>query len=127
MIRPSKESSMTESASSNDTLCLIWTNADPDAARNMVFMYGGNSLRNGWWEHVRIMVWGPSAKLLAQDQSLQADVAALMRDGVEVCACKSCADNFGVSDKLRELGIDVRYTGKELTGLLKDGVSVLTV
>ena len=39
--------------------------------------------------------------------------------GVELFACKACADNYGVSDKLAGLGIDVKYMGMPLTEILK--------
>lgn len=41
--------------------------------------------------------------------------------GVELFACRACADNYGVSDKLSNLGIDVKYMGVPLTEILKKG------
>ena len=46
-------------------LYIMWTTGDPVTAEKMVFMYGGNSLRNGWWEEVTIIIWGASAQLAA--------------------------------------------------------------
>ena len=47
-------------------------------------------------------------------------------DGVYLQACIVCADSFGVSDKLRELGIEVIGMGKPLTQYLKKDYSILT-
>ena len=45
--------------------------------------------------------------------------------GVVVKACKLCADNYGVSYKLEELGIIVKYM-QELTDYIKEGRNILT-
>ncbi len=39
--------------------------------------------------------------------------------GVELQACMACADMYGVSGKLEELGVDVKYMGRPLTEMLK--------
>jgi hypothetical protein len=50
----------------------------------------------------------------------------MMQDGVKVQACVVCADSFGVSERLRGLGIEVKGMGPPLTGMLKEGWKVLT-
>lgn len=110
-----------------ESLCLIWTSADREVALNMVFMYGGNALRGGWWERVRLIAWGPAQKTLLADQGLQAELRVLADLGVELLACQKCADNYGHTDALRALGVDVQYTGAPLTEMLKTGWKVLTV
>jgi hypothetical protein len=42
-------------------------------------------------------------------------------------ACKNCADNFGVSEKLEKLGVVVRYMGLPLTEYLKNGEKIITI
>ncbi|MHB8076425.1 hypothetical protein [Desulfosporosinus fructosivorans] len=37
----------------------------------MAFMYTLNSKLKEWWDEVSLIVWGPSAKLLAEDTNLQ--------------------------------------------------------
>jgi len=46
--------------------------------------------------------------------------------GVEVQACIVCANMYGVGDKLRELGVEVKGMGKPLTDMLQDGWTCLT-
>jgi hypothetical protein len=46
--------------------------------------------------------------------------------GVKVQACQACADSYGVTEPLRKLGIDVRYMGRPLTDMLKQGWKILT-
>jgi len=109
-----------------DTLVVVWSSRDRDVALNTVFMYTKNSKLKGWWNDVKLVVWGPSAKLISVDQELQAELAELKKAGVELLACKACADRYGASKRLEELGIEVIYMGEPLTGYLKDGYAVLT-
>ncbi|MFZ5647696.1 MAG: DsrE family protein [Bacillota bacterium] len=45
---------------------------------------------------------------------------------MELLACKACTDSYGVSEKLEELGIEVKYMGQPLTKLLKEGYRIIT-
>ena len=96
-------------------IAIVWTSGDRDVALKMVFMYALNAKRRGWAEEVELIVWGPSAKLVSNDLELQEQVAAMQEVGVVFKACKACADSYGVSDKLQELGIEVKYMGVDLT------------
>ena len=49
-----------------------------------------------------------------------------MADGVIVEACVACADSYGVSERLRELGIPVKPMGKPLSDMIKDGYHIVT-
>ena len=46
--------------------------------------------------------------------------------GVEIVACKACADSYGVSEVLEGMGIDVKYMGQPLTEMLKGDWKVIT-
>lgn len=108
-------------------LFVIWSSADPEVAKKLVFMYTRNSKIRGWWSRVRLVVWGPSAKLLAADAELQDEIAGVAAEGVELMACKRCADDDGVTEQLEALGIDVVYMGAPLTEMLKSGWRQLTL
>jgi hypothetical protein len=99
-------------------LAIVWTSGDRDVALKMVFMYTSNAKRRGWANEVELIVWGPSSKLLSHDVELQEEIAAMRDAGVVLKACKACSDSYGVSDKLQELGIEVKYMGVELTELI---------
>jgi hypothetical protein len=58
--------------------------------------------------------------LLAADKGLQEKVKGMMESGVRFQACVACADMYGVSPDLRELGVEVKGMGKPLTELLQD-------
>jgi len=46
--------------------------------------------------------------------------------GIILEACQACADRYGVSGMLQELGIDVKYMGQPLTQYIKEGRHILT-
>lgn len=108
-------------------LNMLWTSGDRDVALKMVFMYSFNAKKYGWWDEISLIVWGPSAKLLAEDPELQERIAAMKDVGVKLLACKACSDQYGVSDALVALGINVIYMGQPLTQMLQSGESMLTV
>ena len=116
----------TEEIPAEEKLVVVWTSGDREVALKMVFMYTYNAKKNAWWDDITLVVWGPSAKLLTEDKELQEYVARIKDEGVDVRACKGCADQYGVSDRLDELGINVLYIGKELTDYIKEGRKILT-
>ncbi len=107
-------------------LGVLWTSGDADVAHKVCFMYTHNAKEAGWFDEVKLIIWGPSSRLLAGDKELQARVKEMMESGVDVKACKACADMYGVSQKLSELGIDVKYMGGPLTNMLKGDWKILT-
>jgi len=107
-------------------LCVVWTSADRDAAIKMVYMYTLNAKKQGWFDRVQFVIWGPSSKLLAEDGELQEYLAKMKDEGVELTACIACADMYGVTEKLRGLGVDVKGMGRPLTEMLKSGWKTVT-
>ena len=107
-------------------LCVVWSSGDPGVAKNVCFMYTHNAKRRGWFGIVHLVVWGPSAKLLAENDELQKEVKAMQKTGVVVEACVTCATNYGVVDTLKKLDIDVKPMGQPLTERLKGPWKVLT-
>jgi len=106
---------------------ILWTSGDREVALKMVFMYAYNCKKRGWMDTVRLLVWGPSAKLLSEDAELQEQLKGLKEVGVELYACKGCADLYGVSEKLSSLDVNVMYTGTMLAELQQQGWHVLTI
>jgi len=100
-------------------LVLVWTSPDREVALDMILMYGRNALRFGWWDKVNLLVWGPSGSMLLSDDKLKNEVKAMLDEGVEVIACKACADRYGISEALSEFGVKVFYTGEALTNAIK--------
>lgn len=114
-------------ANGMEKLAVLWTSPDREVALKMVFMYTRNSKKYGWWDAIRLIVWGPSAKLLSQDEELQAYVKDMLQNDIEVAACKACADSYGISDILSNIGVEVLYMGEPLTEILKSDWKVITI
>ena len=102
------------------TLVVLWTSGDREVALKMVFMDTLNAKLQGWWEKVILIVWGPSARLLSQDEELREKIAQMKEAGVVLEACKACADLYGVAPDLEALGIEVKYMGVALSEYLKE-------
>ncbi len=109
-----------------EELVILWTSGDKEVALNMVFMYALNSRLNGWWANIRLIIWGPSARLAGEDEEIQDKIKEMIREGVVVDGCKTCADNYGVSKHLEELGVSVTRMGEPLTKYIKEKRNVLT-
>jgi hypothetical protein len=111
----------------NEKMVILWTSGDREVALKMVFMYTLNAKKRQWWDGITLVVWGPSAKLLTEDKELQDYMGKILESGVTVKACKGCSDQYGISNQLEKLGINVLYVGKELSDYIKEGRNVLTI
>jgi hypothetical protein len=108
-------------------LYILWVNDNPITAKEMVFMYGLNSLTYGWWEKVTIIIWGATAKLINENIEIQQQIQELSLSGVKFSTCKACADDLGVRETLENLGVEVIYWGEPLTDILQSGEKLLTI
>lgn len=109
-----------------DKLVIIWSSGDREVALKMVFMYTLNSKLYNWWDDITLIVWGPSTNLLSTDYELQEYIQKIRENGVKLEACKTCADMYGVTQKLSNLGIDVKFMGIPLTQYIKEGRKIIT-
>ena len=107
-------------------LIVLWTSGDLEVAKKMVFMYVYNAKKYEWWEEVTFIIWGPSSKLLADNKDLQKTLRKMKTEGIKLEACKACSDQYGVTEKLKKLGVDVKYMGKPLTEYIKKEYKVIT-
>jgi len=107
-------------------LLIVWTTEEVEVAKKMVLLYGSVILPRGYWDEAHLMIWGPSARVLAENSELQAMLSAVQQSGVETSACVVCSDDYGVSDKLRELGVRTVHTGEFLTEALQSDWKVIT-
>ena len=110
-----------------NSLHILWTNADPVTSEKMVMMYATNAMINGWWESVTVIIWGATAKLVAENAQIQESIKVAMNVGVKFSACIACARQLGVIEKLEALGIEVIAWGQPLTEILKGNEKLLTV
>ncbi len=108
-------------------LNILWTNDSIDTAQKMVLMYSTNAKLKNWWDEINLIIWGATAKLVAENESIQENLKTAQDAGVNVFACIVCANQLGVTDKLESLGIDVKPMGLPLTEILQNGEKLLTI
>ena len=127
---PSETAGMCQESShvipDQDQLVVLWTSGDPETFKSMVFMYTYNAKKNGWWKEITFIIWGPSAKLASTNREIGESLVKIKEIGIDMLACKACADSYACSQDLENLGIDVKYMGVQLTNYIKEGKKVLT-
>ncbi|MDC7125438.1 MAG: DsrE family protein [Spirochaetales bacterium] len=110
-----------------EELFILWTNDNPVTSEKMVCMYAHNSVLKHWWDDVTVIIWGATAQYVASDADIQKRLSQMIKDGVKVSACKACADQLGVGSDLENLGIELKYWGIPLTGILKNNQKLITI
>jgi len=109
-----------------DKLLIVWSTAEIEVAKKMVLLYSSVILPRGYWDQAHLMIWGPSAKLLSESIELQELLRIVKETGVEVSCCVVCSDEYGVTEKLDSMGIEMIHTGELLTSALKEDWKVMT-
>ena len=107
-------------------LLSLWTSGDPDIAHRVALMYTHAAKRAGWFQDVKLVIWGPSQRLLVGDKDLKAKIDEMRSDGVAVEACIACAESFGLVETLQEMGLPVLGQGGPLSEALKDPQTAVT-
>jgi hypothetical protein len=110
----------------NDTLVVLWVSGDRDVAEKSCLMYTHAAKKYEWFSEVILIIWGPSARLTVEDEAIGEKVKKMQEDGVILEACIACSNMLGVTDELKELGIDVKGMGGPLTKYLKGDYKILS-
>ncbi len=111
---------------SRNKLLILWTTEEVEVAKKMVLLYGSVILPRGYWDEAHLMIWGPSARVLAQNSELQTMLKTVQESGVETSACVVCSDDYGVTEKLESLGVKAIHTGEFLTQALQSDWKIIT-
>ena len=110
-----------------DHLYVLWTSGEKTTFDEMVYMYTLNSMKRQWWKGVTLIIWGASAELAGTNREVQEKLKELSAAGVQLTACKACADHLSVSELFERANIEVKYWGTPLTELLKSDVKMITI
>ena len=105
---------------------ILLSSGDREVAMEVALVYPLNAVRKGWMDEVRVILFGPSERVSAEDTEVQGKLRELQDNGINVIACKACADRLGVTEKLEALGLEVVYVGPIISQLVKDGWAALT-
>ncbi len=116
------ETSVNTEAQTNNLkeLVVLWTTAEKEVFTKMIGIYVYNAKKSAWFDEVTFIVWGPSSKLLAEDEEIQGWIEKFKEQGIILEACIWCSNQYGVTEDLKNMGIDVRGMGRSLSDYLND-------
>jgi len=103
---------------SSKLLVIIATGENEKALTGL--MYASRTLTEGWMDKVKIIFFGPSERLLVEDEHI-AQTAKGIGAVEKLIACKYISDRDGISEKIEDLGLKVDYVGTIISDLIKDG------
>ena len=66
---------------------VMLSSADREVALEVGLVYPLNAKKKGWMEEVKVIIFGPSEKVAANDAEVQARLKECREAGVEVMAC----------------------------------------
>ncbi|MFV0497309.1 MAG: DsrE family protein [Candidatus Fimivivens sp.] len=108
-------------------LAIVWISVDKRAAIDMALLYARDSLINGWWKQVELILWGPSVQSAAESKDVQGELELLQGLGIPIRVCMACAVRYGVANQLMALGYEVKGMGEHLTELLAGNEPVMLI
>ncbi len=91
-------------------------------------MYTINAKRNGWMDDVKLVFFGPSEELIAdehQDTEFKKLLQTAREVGLAPMACRSVSERSNITEKLELMGLDVEYIGSIISTYIKKGYQVL--
>ena len=103
---------------SSKLLIIIATGEKEKAQTGM--MYARNAIKHRWLDDVKVVFFGPSERLIAEDKNMAKKAQEIAKLS-ECLACKHISDKENLSDNLEKLGIKIEYVGPIISNLIKDG------
>lgn len=112
-----------------ENLLIVITTDNIDSILKFPMLYGGVSIPRGYWKRVHMIFWGPSIKLVKENDLLREKIKELQNDGVEFSSCIVCAEDYNAVESLESINIPCVHTGELLNEALQndDIWSTLTV
>ncbi len=101
-------------------LLIVWKSEHDIDINNFITPFSVNSKKHSWFDEVEVLIWGASAHKIKEDKNIQKIVTTMIEEGIDVYACKYCADQVEATATLESLGVTVMYTGVFLSDKLKD-------
>ena len=105
---------------------IVVSSGDKEVVKWPALTYALNAAKRKWMDEVKVIIFGPAEELAAHHPEVQAKLKEVREAGVEIMACKACADDWNITDELEEAEIKVVYVGSVISQLIKDGWASLT-
>lgn len=104
-----------------DKVCIIISSGDQRVIKTAL-QYARRTVTEAFMVDTKLFFFGPSEDTVAGDEKLQDFVRMFFeKTGKGIMACKWCSDDYGVSEKLKELGVEVDYIGVQVSGAIREG------
>lgn len=100
-------------------LVIVSTENKEKALGALVFTQ--NSIKNQRFEDTKLILFGPSEKLVSEDPALQGVVADIVSMKGEPVACKFISDMHNISSQLTSIGFKLEYVGDPIGQFINDG------
>jgi len=84
-------------------------------------MYAKNTHENHWFDDVRVVLFGPVERLLAEDKEIRELGTEVFKVMAHPTACKAFADDAVVSDALKSLGCEIDQVGGIISECIRNG------
>lgn len=101
-------------------LLVVWKSNDHRDIRYFIAPFVLNSKKNEWFDDVEVLIWGASADYVKASAKAIGFIKEMIDAGIEVRACKFCAEKVFAAKKLEKIGVNVMYTGVYLSEKMKD-------
>jgi hypothetical protein len=100
-------------------LLVIIATAEKEKALTAL-MFVKNAWGGAWFDDVKVVFFGPSEKLIAQDEEVAGEVRNISVIG-ESFACITISNKDGTTEKIREIGLTLVGVGPVISKLINDG------
>ncbi|MCX6097453.1 MAG: hypothetical protein NTZ77_03065 [Caldiserica bacterium] len=84
-------------------------------------MYAQNAHDNHWFDDVRVVLFGPFERLLAEDEEIRVLGAELFKVTAHPMACDSFAEDAVVSNAIKSLGCEIDQVGGIISECIRNG------
>jgi hypothetical protein len=84
-------------------------------------MYAKNTHENHWFDEVRVVLFGPFERLLAEDKEIRDLGIEVFKVMAHPMACKAFADDTVVSSALKSLGCEIDQVGGIISECIRNG------
>lgn len=102
---------------------LLWTDEDRDVFTESIVPYSHRYLDGKSGKELNLIIWGPAIKVLAENDQLQNKLASMIDKGLTVKTSQFLTDQYGVTEQLKQIGVEVGKTDNVLTETLTEDAS----
>lgn len=104
----------------NDKVLVVISTAEVEKAYAGM-MYAVNALKQNWMSDVKLIFFGPSEKLLLEDEGMKDFLSQFNELKGESVACKFISDRDETSVKIEKLGVKIEFVGSLISDYVKKG------